>query len=105
MLVLGVIPAGAQFRFPLGLFLLGAADALLGGPWGLAAVAAVVAGRSPPLGVRSGRGEEGEGEDWEEAGLNHGAISRFVGNRSSDVARRTNTVRRRSIGRAGIQGS
>ena len=64
MLVLGVEPTGAELCLPVGFFFLGAADALLGGPWGLAA--AVVAGRSPALGIRCGRGEEGEGEKGEE---------------------------------------
>lgn len=60
MLVLGVVPTGAEFGFPRGLLFLGAADAFLDGPRGLAA--AIVAGRSPALGVRCGNGEEGEGD-------------------------------------------
>ena len=111
MVVLRVEPAGAELCLPLGLLFLGAPDALLGGPWGLSA--AVVAGRTPALGVRVGRGEEGEGyrkgcgQNREEAGLNHVAISLFLRQAAPgcSAARQTNTARRRSEGRAGIQGS
>ena len=61
MVVLRVVPARPELGLPRGLLLLGAADALLDGARGLAA--AVVAGRSPALGVCIGRGDEGEGED------------------------------------------
>lgn len=75
MMVLRVVPTGAEFGLPRGLLFLSAADALLDSARGFAAA---VAGRSPALGVSCRRGEEGEGEGWEEAELNHGAISRFL---------------------------
>ena len=76
MMVLRVVPAGAELGLPRGLLLLGTANALLDGARGLAA--AVVAGRTAPLGIRGGHGEEGDREDGEAAESNHGAISRFL---------------------------
>lgn len=61
MMALCVVPTGPELCFPRGLLFLGAANALLDGPRGLAA--AIAAGRSPALGIRRSNGEEGEGEE------------------------------------------
>ena len=61
MVVLRVVPTGAELRFSGAFFLLGSFDAFLDSSWGLAAV---VAGRSAALGVGwEGGREEGEGEE------------------------------------------
>ena len=93
MVILRVEPTGPQFSLPLGLFFLGAANALLDGPRGLPSP--VIAGRTAALGVRCGGGEEGEGEgegcgrSREETELIHGAFSRFL-----RQAKRCNSRRR-----------
>ena len=83
MVVLRVVPTGAQFGFARSLLFLGASDALLDGTRGLAAI---VAGRTASLRVG---GQGGREQDEEQGNLSeaHIQVDRYSGELKSIVQR------------------